>query len=114
VVVFKTISGLAPGQYDLVADFHALAGRQRGGVFAVAHEVGLTLGGRRSPHAAAHPRLNRILGDAAAPAISVANGRDQSGKHMLALSSSQFDLQRNQRRILTNHWSPTSIYEHAE
>jgi hypothetical protein len=53
VVAFKTISGLTPEQYGLVAGFHALAGRQRGGVFAVAHEAGLTLGGRRSRHAAA-------------------------------------------------------------
>src|SRR5216683_742053 len=44
VVAFKTISGLAPAQYDLVADLHALAGHQYRAVLAVAHEVGLTLG----------------------------------------------------------------------
>src|SRR6267142_1326045 len=54
---------LAPGQYDLVADFHALAGRQHRGAFAVAHEGGLTLSGRQSRHAAAYPKLNhgRVL-----------------------------------------------------
>src|SRR5882762_155642 len=52
---------LAPGQYDLVADLHALAGHQYRAVLAVAHEAGLTLSGGRS-RAAATPHATSISG----------------------------------------------------